>query len=130
MDKLVRVRRLLDRLEFLNELPERLAVMISHKKYIEAVQLYNKTITVLTRHSHVLSFQKIKVGVLYMCMYVYYDLYNIHCTSTTTLYPIHYTIHGTLHYVLFTTLYIYYYTISYSLYYTLYYTPLTILLFH
>lgn len=61
VDKLVRVRRLLDRLGFLNELPERLEVMINHRHYKEAVQLYNKTISVLTRHSHVLSFKKIKV---------------------------------------------------------------------
>lgn len=61
VDKLVRVRRLLNRLEFLSELPERLAAMIDHKLYKDAVQLYNKTISVLTRHSHVLSFKKIKV---------------------------------------------------------------------
>jgi hypothetical protein len=60
VDKLVRVRRLLHRLEFLSELPERLATMIDHKQYKEAVQLYNKTITVLTRHQHVLSFKNIK----------------------------------------------------------------------
>eukprot|EP00598_Pedospumella_elongata_P004802 CAMPEP_0184980700 /NCGR_PEP_ID=MMETSP1098-20130426/10625_1 /TAXON_ID=89044 /ORGANISM="Spumella elongata, Strain CCAP 955/1" /LENGTH=1140 /DNA_ID=CAMNT_0027504173 /DNA_START=24 /DNA_END=3442 /DNA_ORIENTATION=+ len=60
VDKLVRVRRLLDRLGFLNELPERLEVMITHRHYKEAVQLYNKTIMVLTRHQHVLSFKKIK----------------------------------------------------------------------
>jgi hypothetical protein len=54
------VRRLLDRLEFLSELPERLAEMIENKLYRDAVQLYNKTISVLTRHSHVLSFKKIK----------------------------------------------------------------------
>ena len=64
VDKLVRVRRLLDRLGFLNELPERLEVMIRHRHYKEAVQLYNKTISVLTRHSHVLSFKKIKVSML------------------------------------------------------------------
>jgi hypothetical protein len=62
VDKLVRVRRLLDRLGFLNELPERLEGMIHHRHYKEAVQLYNKTISVLTRHSHVLSFKKIKVS--------------------------------------------------------------------
>lgn len=61
VDKLVRVRRLLDRLGFLNELPERLEAMITHRHYKEAVQLYNKTISVLTRHQHVLSFKKIKV---------------------------------------------------------------------
>jgi hypothetical protein len=54
------VKRLLERLEFLSELPERLAEMIDNKLYIDAVKLYNKTISVLTRHSHVLSFKKIK----------------------------------------------------------------------
>jgi hypothetical protein len=54
------VKRLLERLEFLSELPERLAEMIDNKYYIDAVKLYNKTISVLTRHSHVLSFKKIK----------------------------------------------------------------------
>lgn len=62
MDKLVRVKRLLERLEFLSELPERLSKMIDQKMYKEAVQLYNKTISVLTRHSHVLSFKNIKVS--------------------------------------------------------------------
>eukprot|EP01038_Epipyxis_sp_PR26KG_P014371 gene14371-19274_t len=60
IDKLVRVRRLLNRLEFLSELPEKLAAMIENKQYKEAVQLYHKTISVLTRHSHVLSFKNIK----------------------------------------------------------------------
>lgn len=60
VDKLVRVRRLLDRLDFLSELPEKLAGMIERKQYKEAVQLYNKSISVLTRHSHVLSFKNIK----------------------------------------------------------------------
>ena len=61
VDKLVRVQRLLERLEFLSELPERLAAMIDAKQYREAVRLYHKTISVLTRHSHVLSFKNIKV---------------------------------------------------------------------
>eukprot|EP00981_Chlorochromonas_danica_P006792 scaffold1490_cov162-Ochromonas_danica.AAC.38 len=60
VDKLVRVRRLLDRLDFLSELPEKLAVMIDSKLYKDAVELYNKSISVLTRHSHVLSFKNIK----------------------------------------------------------------------
>jgi len=61
VDKLVRIRRLLTRLEFLSELPERLAVMIDKQSYKEAVELYHKTISVLTKHSHVLSFKNIKV---------------------------------------------------------------------
>jgi hypothetical protein len=60
VDKLVRVRRLLDRLEFLSELPEKLSRMIDSCMYKDAVQLYRKSITVLTKHSHVLSFKKIK----------------------------------------------------------------------
>lgn len=60
VDKIVRVRRLLHRLEFLCELPERLAGMIDARQYKEAVQLYHQTISVLTRHQHVLSFQHIK----------------------------------------------------------------------
>ncbi len=67
------MRRLLDRLGFLSELPEKLAAMIENKLYKEAVELYNKTILVLTRHSHVLSFKNIKVGVhsekLHRCVY-------------------------------------------------------------
>lgn len=61
VDKLVRVRRLLERLEFLCELPEKLATLIEKEHYREAVQLYKKSITVLTSHSHVLSFKKIQV---------------------------------------------------------------------
>eukprot|EP01033_Poteriospumella_lacustris_P016192 gene16193-11584_t len=60
VDKLVRIRRLLDRLEFLSELPDKLATMIDQRAYTDAVHLYRKSITVLTRHSHVLSFKKIK----------------------------------------------------------------------
>ncbi len=71
VDKLVRVKRLLERLEFLSELPERLSKMIDQKMYKEAVQLYNKTISVLTRHSHVLSFKNIKVGDVILFYYNY-----------------------------------------------------------
>jgi hypothetical protein len=60
IDKLVRVRRLLQKLEFLSELPEKLVELINNGQYKRAVQLYGRTITVLTRHSHMLSFQKIK----------------------------------------------------------------------
>lgn len=63
ISKLVRVRRLLHRLEFLSELPDKLAVMIDKEKYHEAVSLYNKTIHVLKQHSHVLSFKNIQAGV-------------------------------------------------------------------
>lgn len=60
IDKLVRVKRLLQRLEFLSELPERLEKMIEQGLYKGAVQLYKKTINVLTNHSHLLSFKKIQ----------------------------------------------------------------------
>ena len=46
VNKLVRVRRLLDRLELLSELPERLTSMIFHDFDKETVILYKKTITV------------------------------------------------------------------------------------
>lgn len=60
IDKLVRVRRVLERLEFLSELPEKLSSMIHKEEYQRAVQLYRRTIHVLTQHSQVLSFRKIK----------------------------------------------------------------------
>lgn len=74
VDKLVRVRRLLDRLDFLSELPEKLAVMIDSKLYKDAVELYNKSISVLTRHSHVLSFKNIKVE-----LYIFDSFRETHC---------------------------------------------------
>ena len=60
VDKLVRVRRVLERLEFLSELPEKLESMILREEYQRAVRLYRRTIHVLTQHSQVLSFRKIK----------------------------------------------------------------------
>jgi len=61
IDKLARIRRLLTRLEFLSELPERLESMIEQGMYKQAIQLYNKTISVLTKQEQVLSFKKIKL---------------------------------------------------------------------
>ena len=61
IDKLARIKRLLTRLEFLSELPERLESMIEQGMYKQAIQLYNKTITVLTKQEQVLSFKKIKL---------------------------------------------------------------------
>jgi hypothetical protein len=58
--KLVRVRRLLTRLTFLSELPEKLAEMIDREQYSKAVRLYSKTINILKQHSHVLSFKNIQ----------------------------------------------------------------------
>jgi len=60
VEKLVRVRRLLKRLEFLTELPERLTGMIDRKEYDAAVQLYRRTNNVLTQYGHVLSFKNIQ----------------------------------------------------------------------
>lgn len=60
VDKLVRVKRLLGKLEFLSELPEKLVELIDHGQYKRAVQLYRRTISVLTKHSHLLSFKNIK----------------------------------------------------------------------
>lgn len=67
VSKLVRVRRLLQKLEFLSELPEKLVELINVGQYKRAVQLYRRTITVLTKHSHLLSFKNIKV-----CVYTLY----------------------------------------------------------
>lgn len=59
VDKLVKIRKLLQKLEFLSELPEKLDAMISAEQYTQAVELYNQTITVLAKHSNVLSFRNI-----------------------------------------------------------------------
>jgi hypothetical protein len=64
IDKLVRVRRLLQKLEFLSGLPEKLVDLINREQYKRAVLLYGKTINVLTNHVHLLSFKKIKVTVV------------------------------------------------------------------
>ena len=60
VDKLVRVQRLLERLQFLSVLPESLAKMIHNEDYKDAVQLYKKTISTLKNHSDILSFKKIQ----------------------------------------------------------------------
>ena len=60
VEKFVRVQRLLKRLEFLTELPERLTGMIDRKEYDAAVQLYRRTNHVLTQYGHVLSFKNIQ----------------------------------------------------------------------
>ena len=51
---------MLSRLDFLCELPEKLESMIERELYHPAVKLYHKTINVLTKHAHVLSFKKIQ----------------------------------------------------------------------
>lgn len=60
VDKLVRIKSLLNKLDFLCELPEKLQDMIGRELYHPAVKLYNKTITVLKSHAHVLSFKHIQ----------------------------------------------------------------------
>lgn len=60
IDKLVRVTKLLQKLEFLSVLPEKLVEMIDRGHYKQAVELYRKTIKVLTQHSHLLSFKNIQ----------------------------------------------------------------------
>jgi len=60
VDKLVRVKRLLDRLAFLSELPEKLFELIDQREYKTAVSLYSKTIVILQKHSQVLSFANIQ----------------------------------------------------------------------
>jgi len=55
LSKLIRLNRLLDKLQFLSELPEKLALLIDQEQYKQAVKLYNKTINILTSHSHVSS---------------------------------------------------------------------------
>lgn len=71
VEKLVRIRRLLMKLEFLSELPERLVELINQGQYKRAVQIYRRTISVLTKHSHLLSFKNIKVrfSLLFPCSY-------------------------------------------------------------
>ena len=44
LSKLIRLNRLLDKLQFLSELPEKLASLIDQEQYKQAVKLYNKTI--------------------------------------------------------------------------------------
>lgn len=57
---MVRVRRLLSRLEFLCELPKRLQDMIERELYGQAVSLYKRSIGTLKKHEHVLSFKNIQ----------------------------------------------------------------------
>ena len=58
--KLLRIRRLLQRLSFLSELPEKLSLLIQRERVAEAVLLYNRSVKVLQRHAAVLSFKRIE----------------------------------------------------------------------
>jgi hypothetical protein len=57
--KLVKLQSVLERLSFLQELPEKLERMIDAKQYAKAVQLYSQTSQVLKKHGEVLSFRNI-----------------------------------------------------------------------
>ena len=76
LDKILRIRRLLQKIEFLSELPEKLVQLIDNGQYKRAVELYRKTIKILTNHSHLLSFKNIKVSLLYICVYNVYVIYS------------------------------------------------------
>ena len=60
VEKLVRVHRLLERLQFLSSLPETLTTMMDNEQYEDAVQLYKMSSRVLKRYSHILSFENIE----------------------------------------------------------------------
>ena len=60
IDKLVRVRRLLKRLEFIFELPQRLRQSIELDTAEQAVKYYNMTRPLLTQYSHIPSFHNIE----------------------------------------------------------------------
>ena len=59
IDKLVRARRLLKRLEFLFELPRRLSAAAQQKQYKEAVRYYAMTEEILQRYDRVPSLKEI-----------------------------------------------------------------------
>jgi len=82
VSKLVRVRRLLQKLEFLSELPEKLVDLINAGQYKRAVQLYRRTITVLTKHSHLLSFKNIKVWFFIFCTKYFIYMISYVCILT------------------------------------------------
>jgi hypothetical protein len=60
VEKLVRVHRLLERLQFLSGLPEKLTAMIDQGSFKEAVQLYKSSSRILIKYSHILSFRNIE----------------------------------------------------------------------
>ena len=61
VDKLVGVRRLLQKLEFLFELPAKLAACIDSHQYAIAVADFTKVSGILRRYAHVSSFEAIRV---------------------------------------------------------------------
>lgn len=60
VEKLVRVHRLLERLQFLSGLPEKLTSMVERESFKDAVQLYKTSTKILQQYSHVLSFNNIE----------------------------------------------------------------------
>lgn len=60
IDKLVRARRLLKRLEFLFELPRKLSAAVAAKRYDEAVRYFSTTDEILAKYSHVPSLAEIR----------------------------------------------------------------------
>lgn len=60
VEKLVRVHRLLERLQFLSGLPEKLTSMVERESFKDAVQLYKTSSKILQQYSHVLSFNNIE----------------------------------------------------------------------
>lgn len=60
VEKLVRVHRLLERLQFLSGLPEKLTSMVERESFKDAVQLYKTSSRILQQYSHVLSFSNIE----------------------------------------------------------------------
>ncbi|CAN0194719.1 unnamed protein product [Ectocarpus sp. 6 AP-2014] len=60
MDKLVRVRRLLQRLDFLFQLPQRLEEAVQEGLYAKAIRYFSMTKDILHKHSHVSSFGAIQ----------------------------------------------------------------------
>ncbi|CAM9697603.1 unnamed protein product, partial [Choristocarpus tenellus] len=60
MDKLVRVRRLLERLDFLFQLPHKLEEAVEAGEYSKAIRYFSMTKDILRKHSHVSSFGAIE----------------------------------------------------------------------
>eukprot|EP00752_Nemacystus_decipiens_P003214 g2975.t1 len=60
MDKLVRVRRLLQRLDFLFQLPQKLEEAVEEGQYAKAIRYFSMTKDILRKHSHVSSFGAIQ----------------------------------------------------------------------
>ncbi|CAN0049278.1 unnamed protein product, partial [Discosporangium mesarthrocarpum] len=60
LDKLVRVRRLLERLDFLFQLPQKLEEAVQDGEYAKTIRYFSMTKDILRKHSHVSSFGAIQ----------------------------------------------------------------------